>query len=129
MLGTGQRARVAALLLLALVLLLSAGATWAMSNPGLQSYRPASATVVTVDESSATVTVRYETVDGDEVDASTDRLTFVPPEGAPIAIRYDPDDPSQVVMDGYASISLVTQVLVGLFAVTLAAAWFSFRRG
>lgn len=115
--------------MLALVLLVAAGATWAVRNPGLQSYRPAQAVVVTSSAGDpSTITVRYTTTDGQHVDATTDRLTAVPPAGALVAIRYDQADPEQVVMDGYAAPNVLSTVLVGLFAVTLGAAWLTWRR-
>lgn len=119
--------RVAVLLIVAFVLFLAAGATWATANPGVTSYRPATA-VVTGTTPSASITVQFETIRGESVEAITSRLTFVPPVGAPVPIRYDPSDPSQVVMEGYSDTPFVTKVLVGLFGVSLAAAWLAFRR-
>lgn len=117
------------MLLLALALLLAAGATWAKTNNGLQGYASTTAEVVTVTGGNPnSVTVQFETPDGLEVEATTDRLTFVPVEGGTAPIRYDPSDPQQVVMDGYSETSFVTTALVGLFAVALAGAWFTFRR-
>lgn len=117
------------LLVLALVLLMAAGAAWSIANPGLTSYRPVVAEVVAVDrQDPASITVRFTTLDGEQVEASTDRLTFLPPVGAPVPVRYDPGDPDRVAMDGYSRTSLLSTALLGLFAVTLGAAWLTFRR-
>jgi hypothetical protein len=117
------------LLAVALVCLLGAGISWGISNPGLQSYRPASAVVVASSSGDpASITVRFTPNGGRPVVATTTRLTFLPPAGAPVAVRYDPADPEQVVMEGFSTTTLLTQVLVGAFAVALAMAWFAFRR-
>lgn len=127
--GLSVRRRITVLLVLALALLMSAGAAWSTANPGLSSYRPVVAEVVAVDrQDPASITVRFTTADGEQVETRTDRLTFVPPVGAPVPVRYDPTDPEAVAMDGYNRTSLLTNVLLGLFAVTLGAAWLTFRR-
>jgi hypothetical protein len=123
-----RRRRVGVLLVLALALLLGAGASWAATNPGLNSYRSVIGRVVDVDRGDpTTITVRFTAGGDEQVEASTDRLTWLPAEGGPVPIQYDPANPDQFVMQGYQSSSLLSTVLVGLFAVTLAAAWFSFR--
>jgi hypothetical protein len=116
-------------LLLALASLAAAGVTWSLANPGLQAYRPTTAVVVASSQGKPpAITVQFEAADGQTVEAMTDRLTLPPPVGAPIAVRYDPADPEQVVMEGYSATPLVTKVLVGLFGVALASAWFAWRR-
>jgi hypothetical protein len=127
--GLSTRRRISILLVVAFALLLAAGASWSATNPRLNNYRPAVAEVVAVDrEAPATITVRFTTLDDDVVEATTDRLTFVPPVGAPVAVLYDPADANQVAMDGYSRTSLITTVLLGLFAVALGTAWLTFRR-
>lgn len=123
-----RRRRVGLLLVLALALLIGAGAAWAATNPGLTGYRSVIGEVVSVDDGDpTTITVRFSTGDDEQVEATTDRVTWRPVEGGPVPIQYDPADPQQVAMQGYESSNLLTTVLVGLFAVTLAAAWFTFR--
>lgn len=122
-----RRRRVGLLLALALVILLAIGVSWRVANPGVQYYRPAIAEVVEITETEPiTITVRYE-LEGQEVVATTDALTFVPAEGGPVPIEFDPADPTQVVMDGYRESSVVTSVLIGLFVITLGLAWWTFR--
>lgn len=124
----GYRRRIGLLLILAFALLMAAGVTWSMANPRLNNYRPAVAEVVSVSEASPTaITVRFTTIDEEAVEATTDRLTFVPPEGAPVPVIYDPADPEQVAMEGYNESSLLTTVIIGAFAVTLGAAFLTFR--
>lgn len=122
------RRRIGLLLILAFALLMAAGVTWSMANPRLNNYRPAVAEVVSVSEGSPTaITVRFTTIDDEDVEATTDRLTFVPPEGAPVQVIYDPADPEQVAMGGYSESTLLTTVIIGAFAVTLGTAFLTFR--
>lgn len=123
----GYRRRIGVLLILAFALLMAAGVTWSMSNPRLNNYRPAVAEVVSVSQGSPTaITVRFA-VDGEDVEATTERLTFVPPEGAPVPVIYDPVEPEQIAMEGYSESSLLTTVIIGAFAVTLGTAFLTFR--
>lgn len=115
------------MLALAFAFLMAAGVSYAAANPGLASYRTVIAQAVTVTRDPATITVRFETSDGEQVEATTDRLTFFPTQGGPVPIQYDPSDPEQVVMQGYSDTSMLTLALVGGFAVALAGAWFTYR--
>jgi hypothetical protein len=127
--GLSWKRRVALLILLAFAILIAAGAAWSAVNPRLNNYRPVVAEVVSVAPGDPTsITVRFTTSDDDEVEATTDRLVFVPPVGAPVPMKYDPADPEQVVMDGYNESSLLANVLIGLFAVTMGTAFLTFRR-
>lgn len=115
---------------MALGFLLAAGVSYEAANPGLASYRTVVAEVVEVSRGDpATIVVAFETSDGEQVTATTDRLTFVPIPGGPVPIQYDPSDPEQVAMQGYSSTSILTLALVGGFAIALAGAWFAFRGG
>ena len=77
----------------------------------------------------SSMTVRFATDDGEVVEATTSKLYALPPEGAAVLIRYDPDDPTDVADDLYRASSPLATVLVGAFAVTIGYATVIWRRG
>jgi hypothetical protein len=124
------RARGWALIVLAFVLLIAAGITYLGPNRLVLTGKQTIAEVVesTPGEPSS-MTVEFTTEDGQTVQASTSRLYALPPVGAAVRIRYDPDDPSQVADDLYRESSPPSTLLVIAATMSVGGAVVTWRRG
>lgn len=124
------RARGWLLVAVAFVLLIAAGAAYVQPN---RLVLTGTQTVAEVIESTpgepASMTVRFTTKDGQTVEATTSLLFALPPEGAAVRIRYDPDDPTQVADDLYRESSVVSTLLLIAGTVSVGAAAVTWRRG
>lgn len=118
------------LVLAGFVLLIAAGIAYVEPNRLVLTGTEAVAEVV---ESStgdpASMTVRFTTDDGETVEATTSRLYALPPAGAAVLIRYDPDDPSDVADNLYRESSPVSTGLLVAATVSVGAAVVTWRRG
>ena len=124
------RARIWALVGLAFVLLVGAGFAYLQPNQLVFSGDKTVAEVIESDPGPpASMTVQFTTDDGTVVKAQTNDIFALPPVGAALAVRYDPDDPSIVADDLYRESSTLATVLVGAFAVTVGAAFITWRNG
>lgn len=125
-----SRARVWTLVGLAFVFLLSAGIAYLQPNRLAFSGDTAVAEVIESDPGPpASMTVQFTTDDGDVVQAQTNDIFALPPVGAALPVRYDPDDPNVVADDLYRESSTLATVFVGAFAVTVGGAFITWRNG
>ena len=125
-----SRVRVWMLLGLAFVFVLGAGLAYLQPNRLVFSGDRALAEVVESDPGPpASMTVQFTTDDGTVVQAQTNDIFALPPVGAALPVRYDPDDPSIVADDLYRESSTLATVFVGAFAVTVGAAFVTWRNG
>ncbi len=123
------RARGWALLGVAFVLMIAAGAAYVAPNRLALAGQPAIAEVVnTTPGEPATITVRFSTDDGQSVEATTSKAFVLAPVGSGIPIRYDADDPTQVADERYRESSLLSTLLVVAFTATVGAAIVTWRR-
>lgn len=125
-----RRAQIWILVGVAFVLVIAAGVVYLQPNRLAFTGDRAVAEVIGSREGEpSTMTVRFTTDDGQTVEASTSKLYALPPEGAAVVIRYDPDDPSSIADDLYRESAPMATVLVGAFAVTIGYAFVIWRRG
>lgn len=117
------------LVLAGFVLLIAAGIAYVEPN---RLVLTGTQTMAEVVESSpgnpASMTVRFTTDDGQLVEATTSRLYGLPPSGAAVRIRYDPDDPSDVAADLYRDSSVLSTALLVAATVSVGAAAVTWRR-
>jgi hypothetical protein len=122
------RARVWILLALAVVLVMAAGVAYLQPNRLVFSGERAVAEVIESDPGPpASMTVQFTTDDGEVVQAQTSDIFALPPVGAVLPVRYDPNDPSIVADDLYREPSTMSTVLVAAFAVVVGAAFVTWR--
>ena len=76
----------------------------------------------------AEITVTFTTDEGETVEATTSRLYTLPPVGAGVQIRYDPDDPTDVAAEQYRESSPVSTLLLIGFTVSIGGAGVTWRR-
>ena len=124
------RARIWLFVGLAFALLIAAGVAYVQPN---RVVLTGTATVAEVLESQqgdpSTMTVRFTTEDGQQVEATTSKLYGLPPQGAAVLVRYDPDDPTAtVVAEEYRETSPVATLLVIAFTASFGAAVITWRR-
>jgi hypothetical protein len=125
-----RKAQIWTLIGVGLVLVIAAGLAYLQPNRLAFSGKQAVGEVVASEQGTpSTMTVRFTTDDGEVVEATTSRLYALPPEGAAVVIRYDPDDPTEVADDLYRASSPLATALVGAFAVTIGYAMVIWRRG
>lgn len=123
------RARIWFFLVLALALLIGAGVAYVQPNRVVLTGTPVVAEVLESQQGDpSTMTVRFTTADGRQVETTTSKLYGVPPPGAGVLVRYDPDDPTTVVAEEYRETSPVATLLVVAFTASFGAAVITWRR-
>jgi len=123
------KARIWLFLGLAFALVVGAGVAYVQPNRVALTGTPVVAEVVQSQQGDpSTMTVRFTTDDGQQVESSTTKLYGLPPEGAAVLVRYDPDDPTTVVAEEYRETSPLSTLLVIGFTASFGAAVITWRR-